>query len=419
MSANRHFRNNLKSENRKKKRIIYAWNYVEWGGAQIYYLALIKEVKKEFDVLVVLPEKSDEQLLKFIKDLGVDYKLIPTKTDLSPAENLKRKIVRRLNRIKSENFFVGFLEQLNLENSILHVELSPWQSLRSLKRLTKQTAVFVTAHNSLPSVPKWRYLLWKQKFKSIGIEKNFYFFCSNEDSKNYFRQYFTNEFAENQMPVTYTSVNPLEIDEVLSMNFDRKELCEKFSIPQNKFVVLCVGQFIDRKGRWTFLNAAKNLCGKENDLVFVWISNSKPNNEDLKKAENYGLREKFRLIISDEIGGGRIDLLKMFRLADVFVLASFVEGLPISLLEAMALGIPSISTNRNAIPEAVKHLETGILIEAGDDKGLAESILLLKSDMNLRKKLSENGRKWVLKNFDEREVARIAIAAYKKALDSF
>jgi glycosyltransferase involved in cell wall biosynthesis len=108
----------------------------------------------------------------------------------------------------------------------------------------------------------------------------------------------------------------------------------------------------------------------------------------------------------------------MFRLGDVFVLASFVEGLPISLLEAMALGIPSISTNVNAIPEAVKHLETGILIEAGDDKKLAESILLLKSDENLREKLAEQGQNWVLKNFDEREVAKIAMAAYKQALKS-
>ena len=105
----------------------------------------------------------------------------------------------------------------------------------------------------------------------------------------------------------------------------------------------------------------------------------------------------------------------MFRLADVFTLPSYVEGLPISLLEAMALGIPSISTNVFAIPEAVKHLQTGMLIEAGDDDALAASILTLKTDENLRQKLSAQGRAYVLQHFDEREVAKIAIASYRES----
>ena len=71
---------------------------------------------------------------------------------------------------------------------------------------------------------------------------------------------------------------------------------------------------------------------------------------------------------SDQIGTEHVDLFKLLRLADVFALPSYVEGLPISIIEAMALGIPTISTNINAIPEAIKHLETGILIEAGNSR---------------------------------------------------
>lgn len=410
----------MKSEvqkNAQKPQIIYAWSYVEWGGAQIYYLALIKEVKKEFDVKVVLPEKSDEQLLNFIRALDVPYEFVPTESDLKPVPTLKRKLQRHLNKFKSERVLLNYLQKFDLKNAILHIELSPWQSLVSLMRLARQTRVFVTAHNSLPPVPKWRKQLWNIKLKTLAKFENFYFFCSNEEAKNYFRQFFPPEFVDKKIKVTYTSVNPLEIDEALSVKFDRDNLCENFDIPGDKFLVLCVGQFIDRKGRWTFLEAAKRVCETTDEIAFVWISNSKPSAEDVKKAEDFGLNDNFRLITSDQIGGGRIDLFKMFRLADVFVLASFVEGLPISLLEAMALGIPSISTNVNAIPEAVKHLETGILIEAGDDKALADSILLLKSDENLCNKLSKNGREWVLKNFDEREVARIAIAAYKESLN--
>jgi len=398
-----------------KPQIIYAWDYVEWGGAQIYFFALIKAVKKEFDVRIVLPEKSDAQLLKFIEALDVSYEFIPTSADSKPAPTLKRKLERHLNKFRSESALIKHLKKYDLKNSIVHVELAPWQALFSLGRLAAKTRVFITAHNSLPPVPKWRYLLWKLKLQAISKFKNFNFFSSNHESKNYFKQFFPREFWE-KIKVTYTSVNPLEINEALAAEFDRDALKRKFDIPTGKFLVLCVGQFIDRKGRWTFLEAAKKVSENNKDIAFVWISNSKPSAEDLEKAAEFGLGENFCLITSDRVGKERMDLFKLFRLADVFVLASFVEGLPISLLEAMALGIPSVSTNVNAIPEAIKTRETGMLIEAGDSAGLASAIETLKNDETLREKLSKNGREYVLKHFDEREVARIAIAAYKESL---
>jgi glycosyltransferase involved in cell wall biosynthesis len=405
----------LNKNDKPKPQIIYAWDYVEWGGAQIYYFALIKEVKKEFDVRIILPEKSDAQLLKFIEALEVPYEFIPSHTDSKPAHTLKRKLERHLNKFRSESVMIEHLKKLDLKNSIVHIEFAPWQALFSLVRLSAKTTVFITAHNSLPPVPKWRHLLWKIKLKTISKFKNFHIFSSNEDSKNYFKQFFPAEFWE-RIKVTYTSVNPPEIDAALALEYDRDELKRKFNIPTDKFLVLCVGQFIDRKGRWTFLEAAKKVAQNIEDIAFVWISNSKPSVEDLQKAEEFGLGEKFILITSDRVGKERMDLFKLFRLADVFVLASFVEGLPISLLEAMALGIPSVSTNVNAIPEAVKNRETGMLIEAGDTDALAEAVKTLKTDEKLREKLSKNGREHVLKNFDEREVARIAIAAYKDSL---
>lgn len=402
----------------QKTQIIYAWDYVQWGGAQIYYLALIKEVKKYFDVKIVLPENSDEQLLNFIRALNVEFEFIKTEADAKPAHTLKRKLERHYNKFKSESILVKHLQKFDLKNSIVHVELAPWQALFPLLRLARKTRVFVTAHNGLPPVPKWRKALWQAKLKTIEKFKNFYLFCSNEDSKNYFRQYFSPEFVAERISVTYTSVNPLEIDEALEAEINRAELLEKFNLPEDKFLVFCLGQFIDRKGRWTFLESAKKVSAVSDDFAFVWISNSVLTAEESAKIKSYGLGERFFLIKSEAVGTEHLELMKFLRLADAFTLPSFVEGLPISLLEAMALGIPSISTNVYAIPEAVKNFDTGILIEAGDDGKLAESILLLKSDDELREKLSKNGREWVLKNFDEREVARIAIAAYKKSLSS-
>jgi len=397
------------------RQIIYAWNYLEWGGAQIHLLAIIKEARKEFDIVVVLPEGSNEQFIKFLDKENVRYEFFKGHITGEPAFDLRSKFNKHKQKMKSERALLQHLEKFDLAKSIVHIDLSPQQSIASLIRLSLRTRVFITSHNALPSVPKWRDLLWKLKFGTISSFKNFRVFCSNQDAKNYFRKYYTTDFG-NSIKVAYTSVNPPELDAALEENINRDKLLQKYNLSKDRFLVLCVGQFVDRKGRWTFLDAAKKVCEKTDDVLFVWVSNSKPSAEDIKKAENYGLGEKFRLITSDEIGKERIDLFRVFRLADVFTLPSFVEGLPISLLEAMALGIPSISTNVYAIPEAVKNLETGILIEAGDDEALANAIITLKNDDRLREKLSKNGRKWVLKNFDEREAARTAIAAYKESL---
>ena len=202
----------------------------------------------------------------------------------------------------------------------------------------------------------------------------------------------------------------------LSSDLDCEKLNEKYNLPENKFLVFCVGQFIDRKGRWIFLEAAENLLENNDDIAFVWISNSKPDTEDLLKTRKYKLGENFNLITSDQIGTEHIDLFKLMRLADVFALPSYVEGLPISIIEAMALGIPTISTNINAIPEAVKHLETGWLIEPGNSDLLVNAIQTLKDNVDLRNQLSQSGRRFALENFDEQVVAKIAVESY---LDAF
>ncbi len=401
--------------NSKLKKIFYVWNYKEWGGAQIYFFGLIREIKDKAEIKIILPANSDEQLLRFIEQLDVEYEFLENRSDISSAETLKRKIERHWRKFRSEFEVLRQLGKNDLHNSIIHIEFAPWQSLVAILYLCLRANVFITMHNSLPPVSKWRYLLWKLKFSLITKFDNFYIFPSNEDAKKSLKPLVSLEFYE-KTKVTYTNVNPDEIEEALKTEIDSEKLKLKFNIPKDKFLVFCVGQFIDRKGRWTFLEAAKKVFEKDKDIAFVWISNSKPGDEDLNKAKGYGLGENFIFITSDQVGKEHIDLFKLMRLADVFALVSFQEGLPISLLEAMALGIPSISTNVNAIPEAVKHLETGWLIEAGDSKHLAEAINTLKNDKHLREKLSKNGREFVLANFNEKVVAQIALKSY---LESF
>jgi glycosyltransferase involved in cell wall biosynthesis len=388
---------------------------LEWGGAQVLFFGLMKEAKNFGEVVAIMPAGSNKQLLKFLDNLKVRYEFVDSHLDAKPALTLKRKLERHWNKFFDELSFIRYLNKLDLKNNVVHTEFAPWQSFILLRWLCSKTQVFVTMHNSLPPVPRWRYFQWRIKFWLLTRSKNFHIFTANKDTKENLRM-LVPPASFDKIKVIYANINPEEVEEALTDKLNRAEICRKYNLPKDKFMVFCVGQFIDRKGRWIFLGAAKKLLQKNHDIAFVWISNSKPSAEDLKKAESYGLGENFTLITSDQVGTEHIDLFKLMRLADVFALPSYLEGLPISIIEAMALGIPTISTDINAIPEAVKHLETGLLIEPGNSEALTNAVELLKSDANLRKKLSENGREYVLEKFNEKVVAKIAVENYIAAL---
>jgi glycosyltransferase involved in cell wall biosynthesis len=377
----------------------------------------MREAKKHFPVTVLLPEKSDTQVVGFLDKVGVPYEFMPFHRNIKPARGAVEKIKRRLDKLTHESALLNFLKRYDLKNSVVHIELAPWHSIGQLEKLCGRAGqVFITMHNQLTPDSPARLETWKKRLARIAKKKNFHILASNRDAKESLRAMAPASLVDD-IAVTYTSVNPPEIDEILRVDFDRAALCRKFGLNENRFTVVAIGQFIDRKGRWTFLDAAQKLARDGEDIQFVWVSNSKPPDDDWKQIEEYGLGDNFQLIMNDRVGNERRDILQMYRLGHVFALPSYVEGLPIALLEAMALRVPSISTNVNGIPEAIRHLDTGWLIPPGDSDALANAISVLKNDEALRTKLADNGREIVLREFDEREAAKLAVASYIKAFE--
>ena len=399
----------------KKRRLVFVWNYLSWGGAQVYFLAIMKLAREKWDIIVHVPAASPPGIVQYLDQLGVEYKLTNYFLDHGPANGLLEKIKRQWNRIGVEYRTFRELLKYDVGDTIFQIEIAPWQSLTFLTAMSVRGAhVFLTLHNFLPEASPWRKVLWKYRLRFVSYLPGLNFFASNVDTKTRLRGLVDQRFWD-RIKVTYTAVNPPEIDEALAVPFDRARALAAHRIPPDDFVVLCVGNFIDRKGRWVFLEAARRIAESNDDVTFVWLTPVMPSSEDNKKITEYSLAEKFKLVHSPTLGPRRQDVLSFFRIADAFALPSYVEGLPIALLEAMALRLPSISTNVYAIPEAVKNLETGLLVEPGDAGALADAILKLKKDPALRAELSENGRQFVLQNFDERDAAGKAIASYEEA----
>ncbi|MEA2843448.1 MAG: hypothetical protein QOJ69_1119 [Actinomycetota bacterium] len=117
---------------------------------------------------------------------------------------------------------------------------------------------------------------------------------------------------------------------------------------------------------------------------------------------------------------GAVDALRMVELyasAEVAVVPSLYEGFSLPAVEAMACGVPVVSTTGGALPEVVgRHRETGLLVPPGDPGALAAAIGEALDDADLRRRLGEAGRQRVLERFTWRATAEATVEHYRQVV---
>ena len=173
----------------------------------------------------------------------------------------------------------------------------------------------------------------------------------------------------------------------------------KVSYINNEFNILFLAIIDKRKGIYDLVDAAKiilNNYSGDKKIKFIIAGSGKEENKIKKAVEESGMNNYFEFtgwITGDE----KIKLLKKSQL---FVLPSYNEGLPISILEAISYGLPVISTNVGSINEAIKNDINGYMLNPGDIIGLVEKIEELVDNYDKWYKLSRNSKRIALEEFD-------------------
>jgi len=199
--------------------------------------------------------------------------------------------------------------------------------------------------------------------------------------------------AENGVPddkisVIYGGINPVKV-------LDDKEkslVREKWGI-EEEVVVGIVARLAEVKGHKFFIDAAE-IISRDNDNVRFLIAGIGPKEEELKGLiKQKGLADKV-------VFTGFVDEIhEVFNIIDINVISSLSEALCLSLIEGMSVGKPSVATDTGGIPEVVKDGYNGFLVPAGDAEGLADAILKLIHDPELRKAMGDRGREIMEKSF--------------------
>jgi colanic acid/amylovoran biosynthesis glycosyltransferase len=168
-------------------------------------------------------------------------------------------------------------------------------------------------------------------------------------------------------------------------------------------MLVCVGRLCEQKGQMLLLSAAREMAarGVDFELVLAGDGEMRPDLERL--IDRYGLRARVR--ITGWVTGEQVRSLLLQ--ARGLVLPSFAEGLPVVIMEAMALARPVITTQIAGIPELVRHGEEGWLVAAGDcDALVCACIEALEADVACLDLMGRSGRQRVMRRHSAAAGAR-------------
>lgn len=159
--------------------------------------------------------------------------------------------------------------------------------------------------------------------------------------------------------------------------------------------ILCVGRIVPVKGQFVLVEAVARLIAQGRQLRLRLIGDG----PDRPGLENEVTQRGLTGQIIFEGAVNQEKVLNFYAHADIFALASFAEGLPVVLMEAMIMEIPCVTTHITGVPELIKNGE-GILVAPSDIEALAEAIALLMDKPDLRYQMGQAGRQKVLQHYE-------------------
>lgn len=177
---------------------------------------------------------------------------------------------------------------------------------------------------------------------------------------------------------------------------DLSVLPERDRAPRKTTRVVCVGRLSPEKGHLGLLEAWGDAIARGHDAELVLVGDG-PERERIERdiaRRGLGARVGLRGPLSES------NTLAEIAQSDLLVLASFMEGLPVVLMEALALGVPVIAPRVAGVPELVEHGRHGLLFTPAAWKELADCLCALLSDQALRERLGGAGRARIEAEFE-------------------
>lgn len=271
------------------------------------------------------------------------------------------------------------------KGKILHLHTAHALSLGLIAKLLYKNLKLIGVRRVDFSLRKNKFSLLKYKNKLLDV-----LVCISENIKKVVIQ---DGVPESSLRLIHSGIDINKFS--LEINQDkvkyRQELLTLYNIPENNLIIGTIAAFVGHKDYPTLLKSAKLVLEKRKDITFIAIGDGKLHEEIVELHKKLNLGESFIL------AGFQEDVKKYLHAYDIFVLSSKLEGLGTSVLDAMATQKPIVACNSGGIPEMITHKVNGLLAEKENPEDLADKLMQMINNPDLREKLSLQAEKDVEK----------------------
>jgi glycosyltransferase involved in cell wall biosynthesis len=181
-------------------------------------------------------------------------------------------------------------------------------------------------------------------------------------------------------------VHGLQMQRIESASAERDSMRAELLAMPGQLLVGTIANLRPQKGYEVFLRAARIVRDEDLPVRFISVGHGP------ELASIQAIRHRLNLDEDFIMLGNRSDALSVAAAFDIFVLASHFEGLPVAVMEALALGVPVVATRVGGVPEVVHEGVEGLIVPTGRPDLLADAIRKLVLNPNLRSEMAEAAR---------------------------
>jgi L-malate glycosyltransferase len=204
--------------------------------------------------------------------------------------------------------------------------------------------------------------------------------------------------------------NGIDTGNIAALNHDRDAVRRELGFGSGEFVILLVARLDYLKDHATAVRTMKRVIAQCPQARLVLVGEGPEQLAVRQLIEAHQLTGHIRFL------GLRKDVCRLLQASDVFLLTSISEGIPLTIIEAMAAGLPVVATRVGGVPEVVEEDQTGLLAHSGSDVELAAQLLKLAQDPGLCRRLGRRGQERASAIFSESRMHACYLNLYREML---
>ena len=215
-------------------------------------------------------------------------------------------------------------------------------------------------------------------------------------------------FPKSNSRVVVNGVDTTVVDRV---KIDKTAFRRRLGLGPNDFVSTMIARFDPVKGHERLVKLLPDILKNIPNLKIVFAGDGERRSGTERLAKNLGVFSAVRFL------GQRSDVFKIFKVSDAAILPSYHEGMPLTVLEAMACHLPVVGSDVVGIRDLVQDGENGYLVDFDNKIEVIKTFRKLVQSPQLRRRMGERGRRLVEEKFSMEKFVKNTLAVYKEALN--